>query len=165
MSSLLSSLVIVLLLASCGFKPLYAKKDGERSHSCTNFTVEKVKTLRVPGQKMQYELQDALNQACINQEKEYRIAVDVVKAKGGIAIQRNRAITRYNLTLTGNYKVYESGSEKPVYTGSSTMIGGYDAVVSDYGTYALEEDTQTKLMEEMANDMALRISSQLLRKK
>ena len=44
-------------------------------------------------------------------------------------------------------------------------IGGFDAQVSDYGTYALEEDTEKKLLEEMANDITLKISTVLLRKK
>ena len=168
MLSLLKSyfvLVLVLVVASCGFKPLYKKAEGENAHSCTNFTVAKMKAFRVPGQKMQYELQDALNQACINQDKNYRVEVDLSKTKGALAIQKNRAITRYNLTIVGNYRVYEDAAEKPSYQGTSTMVGGFDAVTSDYGTYALEEDTQVKLMDEMANDMALRISSQILRKK
>ena len=165
--SLKNILVLTLLVAvsACGFKPLYAKKDGENSHSCSNFTVSKVDGFRISGQKMQYELQDALNQSCINQDKKYTVKVGLTKTRDSILIQKDREVTRYNLNVIGSYQVFEGDSAKAAYSGSSTMVGGFDAVTSDYGTYALEEDTQSKLLEEMANDITLRISSQLLRKK
>jgi len=158
-------LVLIFLVSSCGFKPLYAKKDGEKNHSCDNFTVDKIKGYFIPGQKMQYKLQDSLDQACINQNKQYYISMDIIKGKNALSIQKDREITRYSLTLTGNYQLFEKGADKPLYTGTSVMVGSYDAVTSDYGTYALEEDTQAKMLEEMANDITLKISSQLLRKK
>jgi LPS-assembly lipoprotein len=167
-SSLLKSAILlsfVSVVASCGFTPLYKKTNGDKSNSCTNFTVEKIKSFSISGQKMQYNLQDRLNQACINQNKEYKIQVDVVKTKGAGSIQKDREVTRYTLNLVGSYKVFEGDSEKAKFDGKSVMVGSFDAVTSDYGTYALEDDTQEKLLEEMANDISLKISSQLLSKR
>jgi len=154
---------VTILVTSCGFTPLYAKKGG-KTHSCTNFTVSEIKGFDISGQKLQYRLQDSLNQVCIKEQNNYRITMDLRKSKEAIAIQRDRVITRYNLNISGTYKVYKVGEEKPITTGTSNMVGGYDTVISDYGVYALEQDTEEKLLEEMANDITLRVSSVLLRK-
>lgn len=162
----LSVFAAVIMLASCGFKPLYAKqeKDGQYT-TCKNFVVAKMKDFGVSGQRMQYKLQDSLNQACINPDKDYRVTIDMTKSRDATAIQKDREVTRYNLTFNALFSVIDTATDKEVYHGNSSMVGGFDAQVSDYGTYALEEDTEKKLLEEMANDITLKISTVLLRKK
>ncbi len=170
-STLLSAknlIVVTLIVAvsACGFKPLYAKKEKDGSYkSCNNFVVSKIKSFGISGQRLQYKLQDALNQACVNPDVDYRVTLDVIKTKEGSSIQKDREVTRYNLNFNAKFSVTDSAKDKMVYHGNSTMVGGFDAQVSDYGTYALEQDTEKKLLEEMANDIALKISSVLLRKK
>lgn len=158
-------LALVVTLSSCGFKPMYAKKGRDGTRACSNFAVEKIADQKLSTQRLRYKLQDALNQACINTDKNYRITVEIIRNREASSIEKDRTITRYNLNIVGNFNVFEGKSDKAIYNGASNMIGGFDTVVSDYGTYALEQDTEMKLMEEMANDMALRISSGLLRKK
>ncbi len=161
----LSLVAVVVLVSSCGFKPLYAQKGRDGTRSCSNFKVEKAKNPTLGAQRLQYRLQDSLNLACINTDKNYKVIVNVSREREAIAIQKDREITRYNLNLVGSYTVVDTTTNKPVDTGTSIMVGGFDAVFSDYGTYALEHDTEKKLYEEMANDLSLKISSRLLGKK
>jgi hypothetical protein len=129
---------------------------------CDNFSVNKVETTGTAGQKLKYKLQDALNAACIKPENKYNIVIELTKTKEALGIQKDREITRYNLNLSGSYKVTDENG-KNLYNGTSIMVGGFDTVTSDYGTYALEIDTEEKLLEEMANDIALKVSAKLLR--
>lgn len=151
---------IIISISSCGFKPLYENKERKRGEDCNNFTVLDNKYSRVPFQKLKYNLQDALNLACISPDKNYKVKVNITKNREGVGIQKDREVTRYNLSLLGSFDVLNS-ENKTVTSGTSKMVGGYDAVISDYGTYALEQDTELKLLEEMANDISLKIASKL----
>jgi len=160
-------IALTLVVFSCGFKPLYAKKDKSHGYKpCTNFTVEKVESHSISGQRLQYRLQDALNQACINTDTQYRIVLEnISRVREGVGIRKDREVTRYNLNINARFAVIDITQDKTIYRGSSIMVGGFDAQVSDYGTYALEDDTERKLFEDMANDIALKISSNLFRRK
>jgi hypothetical protein len=151
---------LIISVTSCGFKPLYENKERKGGQDCNNFSVLDNNYSRVTFQKLKYNLQDSLNLACINPDKNYKVKVNITKTREGVGIQKDREVTRYNLRLVGSFTVIDS-KEKTVTSGTSNMIGGYDAVISDYGTYALEQDTELKLLEEMANDIALKIASKL----
>lgn len=156
------SFLFLGLLASCGFKPLYEK--AEANGACDNFKVNSV-DFSLAGQKMQYIIQDKLNQACINPEKDYIIDVKVIMTEEAVAIQKDRQVTRYNVVLDASYKISDLVSGKDIYSGKTKSIGGYDAVFSDYGTYALKQDTKNKLAEEMGREIAFKISYLLKSKK
>jgi hypothetical protein len=151
---------IIISLSSCGFKPLYENKEIKAGKTCGNFSIEEIKYSRIAAQKLKYNLQDSLNLACINSDKNYKVQIDLSKTSEGVGIQKDREVTRYNLRLVGSFRVLDSKG-KIITSGTSNMIGGYDAVISDYGTYALEQDTESKLLEEMANDISLKIVSKL----
>lgn len=155
----------IFALSSCGFRPLYSNPGKNAGKSCDNFTVDKLEKFDLAGQKLQYKLQDSLNQACINSNVKYGVSVDLTKSKEAIAIQKDREITRYNLHYIGNFTVSDKSSGKEIYKGSTNMVGAFDAQTSDYGTYALEQDTESKLFEEIASDISLKISSNLLNKR
>ncbi len=151
----LITLSLILFLTSCGFEPLY--KKSEAGGACDNFKVNTVE-FSLAGQKMQYMIQDKLNQACIDPTKEYVVDVKMALTEEAVAIQKDRQVTRYNVVLDATYKLIDLVTNKDIYTGKTRSIGGYDAVTSDYGTYALKQDTKNKLAEEMAREIAFKIS-------
>ncbi len=158
------SLLVVLVLGACGFHPLYENHEREGSKVCGNFTVDKITKYDVSGEKLQYELQDLLNEACISTDKNYLVVLNITKTKEGIGIQRDREITRYNIHYVTSFTLKDKEADKIVYHGTSIMVGGYDAQVSDYGTYALEKDTERKLFDETAYDISMKISNTLKQK-
>ena len=157
---LVISLTTAIFLSACGFKPMHAKKEGT-SGICNNFKVLKADNNSVSKQKLRYKLQDRLNQSCINPDKNYVIETNISRVRDSIGIQPDRAVTRYNVTVSGSFSIKDVATGKVVETVHSSITGGYDDVVSDYGTYALELDTESKLMQEMAEDVALKIATNL----
>ncbi len=149
------TLSLILLLTSCGFKPLYAKEKA--GGACDNFSVNPI-NLSLTGHKMQYLVQDKLNQACIDSENDYNVDIKVGVGEESVAIQKDREVTRFNVILDATYTLTNKTSGKHIYTGKTKSIGGYDAVTSDYGTYALEQDTKNKLAEEMSREIAFKIT-------
>ncbi|MDX1950181.1 MAG: hypothetical protein SFT90_06760 [Rickettsiales bacterium] len=152
------TLLLLLTLASCGFEPLYENKNrGENSKSkCSNFKV-KDPAISLPGKRMQYAIQDKLNQACINIDQSYFVDLNAVISEQAVAIQIDRQVTRFNVVLDGNYSLKNNETGKVLFDGRTRSVGGYDAVASEYGRYALKQDAKNKLAEEMAQDIAFKI--------
>lgn len=146
----------VFVLGACNLKPLHAKKESLSGGSCSNFKVDPINFDQV-GQKLRYKLQDSLNASCSNNKK-YVISVELAKEKESIGLQKDREITRYNVFLVAVYRVREQGGNEVILEGRRKLAGGFDAVVSDYGTYAQEQDTYRKLADELARDLSLKIS-------
>lgn len=152
----LTLLLISFALFSCNFKPVYKSyEDGQ----CNNFSV-KSENYEEVAVKIKYPLQDKLNRACINKENNYKVNLILNKRKEPISIQRDREVARYNVLLYIKYKV--TGAEKE-FSGDYKIIGGFDSVVSDYGTYAQEYDTMDKIAKEASYDLFLKILSKLER--
>lgn len=156
-------LILLLLsfaVASCGFKPLY-KREKNQVGGCKNFSVD-VKPLDVSGQKLKYNLMDQLNIACIRPEDNFDITVTTLKSKQNLGVQKNREVTRYNVILESSYSVYDNSAKKTIYTSKSRVSGAFDAQISDYGTYAIEQDTYNKLSEDLAREISLKVASKIV---
>lgn len=149
------ALIFFLSISSCGLQPIYAKK-GANSNLCNNFTVSS-KNYKEVGNKIKYKIQDRLNQACIDEKTNYKVELELDKGQEEVSIQKDREVTRYNVTLHVKYKIFVEGNKKLFAEGSKSLVGGYDAVASDYGTYSNEQDTFEKLSSEMAEDLSLKI--------
>ncbi len=155
--SLILLLTSAAIISSCGFKPLYAKKNPS-GKVCDNFSVTSENYQEV-GHKVKYSVQDSLNLACVDVDNMYRIELVLDKEKQEVGIQKDREVTRYNLIFLAKYKIFKNAEEKPFDEGYNKLVGGYDAVVSDYGTFSNEQDTFENLADEMANELSLKFTS------
>jgi LPS-assembly lipoprotein len=154
------AIALTLVLTACGFEPLYAANQNEGSVLIgSSFKVDKIDYGR-PGQKLQYRLEDLLNHGK-NGEKQYRLNVALEKNTDGVGIQKDRYITRYNVRVRAVYEVFDIATSKKILSGTSSMVGGYDAVTSQFGTYSADENTTLSLMDELAKDIVLSISTKL----
>ena len=158
---LLSAVIASVWVSSCKLKPLYAKQNRGDYKLCENFTVE-LKEKNIEGQKLKLLLSDLLSQTCVMENNDYKVSVNLNKAKQGLGIQRDREVTRFNMLMTANYNVYSTQDKKIIYSAKSRASGAFDAQVSDYGTYSIEQDTVKKLAEELAREMALKITTKII---
>jgi hypothetical protein len=155
------TIILVLALAACGFQPLYAEQQNNKSILVgSSFDIQKIDKFGRAGQKLQYELEDLLNYSK-GGEKKYRLVVAPEKTKEGIGIQKDRFITRYNLRVRATYQVFDIASNRKIFDGATQAVGSFNAVDSDFGTYSLEENTLISLMDELAKDITLSISTKL----
>lgn len=149
---------LILALSSCGFTPLYKSQELDSTNICDNFTVESTHFEEI-AREVKYPLQDRLNRSCTNIDQNYIVKLSLDKSEEPVSIQKDREVTRYNVSLNIRYDVVENGED--LFSGNKRLIGGYDAVTSDYGTYIQEVDTAKKLAQEMSNDIALKILSRI----
>jgi len=155
----LTLLQISFLLAACGFEPIY-KRDSANIKTCDNFSVS-TEGYSEYSVYLKAELREKLNESCTNPNQKYKVNIALDKELSAASIQRDREVSRYNVNLKANYKLESFGKNSKeltqVDTGTTSLIGAFDAVESDYGTYAQEQDTSINLAKEIARDLALKI--------
>lgn len=158
----LSKLLIVFLITSCGFTPVYKTVEGESTAAMNLASVKVESTRDLMGQFYSNKLTDLLNPTSAEVEPQYRISTKLHKNKIPFAIQQDRTITRYKIVVEANYKLVDINSGQVIDEGTLRREGGYDKVDSDYATYISDEDTTRRIIKELAEDTRIRIMANLV---
>jgi hypothetical protein len=156
--------VMVIILSSCGFKPLYGENfktsDGQVfSEKLSKITVFIPKDYGRPGQKLKNDLEDIFYRSGRG-ESEYTLKIILTISKDSVGIQKDRTVTRFSIRSSSYFELLDK-SGKVIYTGNNFASGSYDAATSDYGTYSLEKDIELKIAETLARDIAATVSTKL----
>lgn len=154
-------IALAIILSGCGFRPVYELKTGERSLS--EISVRPVDFGRA-GQILTTELEDLFNPGRKASAPKYTLFLALDRKKEGLAIQQDKEVTRYNLIVKADYRLEEIGAGKVITSGSSRVFGSFDAVESDFGTYAAEEDTLNRIMKELAKNIEMKLQAALPKK-
>ena len=147
----------ILFIASCGFTPVYQQQDANSADILASVSV--VSSRDLDGQSFSTKLEDLLNPNAKQIDKKYRIDTKLTKSKTPFAIQQDRTITRYKISVLVKYTIVELTTNKVVDQGTLKREGGFDVVESDYGSYISEEDTTKRIIKELAEDANIRIIS------
>lgn len=163
LSKIYSAIVIIVIsISGCGFEPLY-KKTSSSGGSAFPVRVENIEGSRL-GQEMHIQLENLMNPTSKPIPSRYTLSVSIKQTVEPLVIERDRRISRYNLSLTSKYVLKEIGVGKTVAEGTSKVVGSYDALrASDFSTYAAEKDTEMRLAREAAKDIKVRLMSFLRR--
>ncbi len=145
-----------LLLAGCGFRPLYASgPDGVGpADVLSGIYVEPIPE-RV-GFQLRNQLLDRLN-ATGDNNGAYRLKISLREETEGVAIRSNASITRYNYTLFARYDLFQTGGTTPVKSGNVSALAAYNVATSPYATVVAEQDAS----ERAAGDIAERLRVEL----
>lgn len=154
---LFSLLIALFTLAACGFTPVYQKTETgkEVQHKLEDVTIAEIKQGRM-GQMLRTELTHNLG-TDNKSGAPYLLTITMDRKKEEQAIRQDREVTRYILRINGQYRLTDQASGKELAKGTSMMTASYDAVGSDFATYALEQDTERRLVKEMARDIHFRL--------
>jgi LPS-assembly lipoprotein len=160
-------LVTVLSLTACGFAPVHQRYGGKvfgaegdlAAIKLGNIGDQKERTDQV----LKTNLGRELNLSSINAKKKYILNITLTDSIAGLGVKKDKEITRYNIIFTANYTLQDIETKEEVTRGRSKIVGGYDAVASDFGTYAAKKDVEGRIMNELAKDIKLRLTSYFLR--
>ncbi|MBU6298696.1 MAG: hypothetical protein KGJ79_00365 [Alphaproteobacteria bacterium] len=166
------SLGAALLLAGCGFHPLYAIPGGARGGVHRDLGSIYVEPLP---DKLGYELRNAMIDVIDAQNEEagaaYRLHLTLAINNEAIGVQSQTvgtitqtAITRYNDTLTVNYELDDARTGKPITSGTETGLSSYNVLSSPYATLAVQQDADRRAAADIADririDLAVFFSQQ-----
>ncbi len=159
MISMRLSLVVLLtlVLAGCGFTPMYAT-SGDGTGLADQFSMVQVAPIpdRV-GQVVQNGLMDRLNPYGPPDAPLYRLEVTLAEAVEGFGFRPDEAITRENLRLDATYRLVRTEDAKLVLEGNVHSNLAYDIVQSDFANFSAKQDAQRRTAEQVINIIVVRL--------
>lgn len=161
-------LFLVMVVCSCGFKPLYVERttnekwyfqsqfDGTINHEMEQVKVESINGRF--GQLLRNDLLDMLTPSGIPSNPKYKLYVmleseDVARQ----ALRRDITATRERVAYKVVYYMMEGTNE--LFRNDSVAYVSYDILANPYSTTMAQKDAQENAAKIIAQDIALRIGA------
>jgi LPS-assembly lipoprotein len=159
----LPALAALLLLASCGLRPLYSGGgSGQVAQS-----LQSVSLAPIPGRAgwlVRSALEDRLGgDGQANAAARYRLEVELDDDIAGYGLRRDNAITRERRTLRARYRLVDASLGTVLVDATAGSDAGIDVVSSEYATVAAEETALERLAKEVADQIVARIALYIAR--
>ena len=146
-------LTLPLVLAACGFTPVYAP-GGTGSRLQNNVTVSEPDTRDafLLTQRVEERLGRAAN-------PEFNLNVTIESSEEDLALDSAGDITRYNVLGEADFVLVENTTGQVITSGSVSNFTGYSATGTTVATLASERDAQKRLMVLLADQIVTRLLS------
>ncbi|MGZ2255865.1 LPS assembly lipoprotein LptE [Roseobacter sp. A03A-229] len=144
-------LTLPLVLAACGFAPVYAP-GGSATELQNNITVSEPDTRN--GFLITQRIEERLGRAV---DPEYQLALTVSSRQESLAVDREGNITRYNILGRADYSLVEASTGRVITSGRADNFTGYSAAGTTVATLAAERDAQRRLMVLLADQVVTRV--------
>jgi LPS-assembly lipoprotein len=145
---------LVLLVAGCGLKPLYAGGAGG-SVAATLSNVEVAPIDGKSGWLMTNALRDRL---AANGTPQYRLDVRLDDKIAGFGVRRDDSVTRERRTLRARYQLVNLSDGSVLIDATAGSDAGIDVVQSEYATIAAENTALERLSGIVADQIVARIA-------
>ena len=156
-------LVGVLLIAACGFRPLY-QKSADNPGVVEDFAQVKILNVRTQnrrnarlGQKMHSILTDRLNPEGLARRPQYRLEVDIRVSKARTGVQITDEATRARLTVSATFRLLNSTGKEVLTTGTERSENSYNVVESEFATLSAENDAADRAVRQISDAIKLRL--------
>ena len=147
-----------LLLAGCGFTPLYGDAGGSPSLSRISVTAQDDRL----GYRLREQLEDALGWNG-NAAPLYRLETVAQQNRRPLGRRIDDSATRYELTVRGTWTLTSVSGGAPL-TGTETVTTTYAAADQPYAAIAAQQDGEDRAAAELARlirvDLMRALSSQ-----
>lgn len=150
----LAALFLALPLAACGFQPLY----GDVGVASNLAAIDVV----APEGRAGYLIRESLDDAFAGRPAgpaAYRmdLALNEVRVPRGLRV--DNVATRYEMTLTANYRLTELATGAVVKTGTAASTVTYDSADQPYASIAAQQDSQARAAAETARRIQLELAA------
>jgi len=151
--------VFSVVLAACGFQPLYGDAGAGNNIGNTLSTVYVEQISDRVGYELRNDLLDRLDATGNPSTSRFRLKLFLTEKEDPIVFQPNTNITRYNYTLTAHYDLMPTAGTETVKSGDVTAFAAYNVAASPflYSTVAAQRDAKNRA----ANEIAERIKTEL----
>lgn len=148
----------LLMLPSCGLRPLYAGGgDGAVANALGSVEVEPIAGRA--GWLVRNALQDRLQPLGAGAPR-YRLTVKLDDEIEGFGIRSDDAITRERRTLRARYQLIDLDSGETILDATEGSDVGIDVVSSEYAVIAAENTALENLSERLASQIVTRLSAE-----
>jgi LPS-assembly lipoprotein len=145
------------LLAGCGFHPLYGGGEASGTVFAAGHEVSIATMPDRSGQFLRNQLIDRLNPKGQPERPAYRLSASIDESIDKLNIARDSSVTRGQIVLKVTFKLTRLGDNKVVFNGTSHALNAYNVTAEQYAALINEQDARERSLEEIADDIALRI--------
>ncbi len=147
-----------LLLAACGWHPLYGRLDdyGGAGQELASVHIQPIADRT--GQNLYNELRDRMNSSGVPGDPHYDLVIGVTEQEQQYLVQQDQTATRVDLTLYANFALYQRGGTEPVMIGQSRSTTSYDQLTNQYASVVSADDARRRGAVTLADDIANRVA-------
>jgi len=147
---------MALLLAGCGFHPLYAP----RSESGFDADLASIKVNTIAdrqGQELAIALRDALNPTGAHVDMRYTLDVQLSSSRQDIGLRADGTASRSEVTMTAKFVLRDAKANKAVLQGTTHSVSSYDVLTDNYATVVASQNAQERTVQEVGEDILTRL--------
>lgn len=148
-----------LLLAGCGYRPLYGERGPDGSSVANELQLIRIDAIpdRI-GQQMYDMLRERLNPYGKPAQPKYVLTVRLTEKRESLFLEKDETATRANLTLKANFVLARIDDAQVVVEGSSRAVSSYDILASQFASVVSEEDARLRGARAISDDIKTRVS-------
>lgn len=160
---LLGTLLVMALVAGCGFRPLY-KQTGNTD------TVREFSQISIaqpedrPSQQLRNYLLDTLTPYGQPDRPVYRLDYRITESLGSVFVTRSEEITRSNVQISASVTLYNYQSGQPLMSISASSQASYNVTQADYANLVSEKNARERALRDVAEQVRLRLGNYFDRK-
>ena len=156
-------LVACLLVAGCGFEPLYGRVQGGGSAQTEirAISIEIIKDRS--GQILRNFLLDRLTPRGQPRNPRWKLFVDVTGSPELLGVRKTSEATRSNLWIRGSFRLESVGGTRKNLSGELEGVSSVDIQAADFGRLQASKDARERVLRQLADDIASRVAVHLRR--
>lgn len=157
------TLVWALLLgltAACGFRPLYAERNGQGASIAGELAAIDVAPIDDPiGVELRNQILTNLAPSNNDTPARYRLAIQVTRSKVPLITEEDSQISRFDLVLIASYELVAKDTGTVLDDGSVRSATSYNIVeAADFASLVAEQSAGKQAAREASREIVTRIS-------
>jgi LPS-assembly lipoprotein len=154
---LIWGLALPVLLAGCGWEPLYL----DRAAGPADSALRAIKVSSIPervGQRLQFALRDSFNPNDVPGPQLYTLNVTLGTTVQDLGIQSQGIGTRGEVQVTASYRLIENKTGTVLQAGTVHTNDSFDIQANGYSTVVAQDDAYKRCVEEVRREIVSRLT-------
>ena len=152
-------LCLGLVLAGCGYRPLYGQHGADNASVVDELAMIRIEAIADrTGQQMYNMLRERLNPYGKPEQPKYALSVALTETRENLFLEKDETATRANLTLKASFILRRLDYGTVITTGSSRSVSIYDILSSQFASVVSQEDARERGTRALSDDIRTRLA-------
>lgn len=152
-------LCLGLVLAGCGYRPLYGQHGADNASVVDELALIRIEAIPDrTGQQMYNMLRERLNPYGKPEQPKYALSVALTETRENLFLEKDETATRANLTVKASFILRRLDDGTVLVTGSSRSVTSYDILASQFASVVSQEDARLRCARAISDDMRTRLA-------
>ena len=157
--------LVAMMLAGCGFQPLYATRhiEGDTAQNAfeafRGISISQIEDRE--GQLLRNQLSRLIHPSGRSGIVTHSLDVKLKESKTSLAVARSAVASRANIRVTASYTLVPFDKDAASLKGTVTATSGYNIFRSEFQTLSAENGARERALKDIAEQIRLRLAAQL----